>query len=182
MCVTLNQVARLIERGQLTSEDLKLVECMLLKQARAEGSFEGDIEKWHPYRNQQTLWRSRSRLRNSELSDHSKYPIYLLKHNPIIELLIRQHHEELLYAGIAHTLAEMRRKFWPKCGTEAKRVLNRCMVYKFSKPFKLPVMLNLPENRVQRSRTFAHVGLCCLGLLSVKNDRGVNKRCGKARK
>ncbi|VDK89249.1 unnamed protein product [Onchocerca ochengi] len=67
---------------------------------------------------------------------------------------------------IAHTLAEMRRKFWiPKGRSEVKRILNKCRACKrwTTKPFKLPDMPNLPENRVTRSRTFAHVGLDYLG-------------------
>ncbi|VDM94746.1 unnamed protein product, partial [Onchocerca ochengi] len=73
----------------------------------------------------------------------------------------------------------MRRKFWiPKGRSEVKRVLNKCRICKrwTTKPFKLPDMPNLPENRVTRSKTFAHVGLDYLGPLSVKIDSGLTKR------
>ncbi|VBB29654.1 unnamed protein product [Acanthocheilonema viteae] len=113
-----------------------------------------------------------------ELNESSKHSIYLQRHNPITELLIKQTHEDLLHAGIAHTLAEMRRKFWtPKGRTEVKWVLNHCMACKrwTTKPFKLPAMHSLPEQWVTRSRTFAHIGLDYLGPLSFKNDNGVTK-------
>ncbi|VDN01919.1 unnamed protein product, partial [Onchocerca ochengi] len=64
-------------------------------------------------------------------------------------LLIRRQHEALYHAGIAHTLSEMRRKFWiPKGRMEVKR----------------------------RSRTFAQIGLDYLGPLSIKIENGVTKR------
>ncbi|VDM95335.1 unnamed protein product [Onchocerca ochengi] len=59
-----------------------------------------------------TTHRSLRRLENSELEKGSKRPIYLPRRNSITEFLIQQHHEDLIHAGVAHTLAEMRRKFW----------------------------------------------------------------------
>ncbi|VDP17497.1 unnamed protein product [Onchocerca flexuosa] len=67
----------------------------------------------------QNLWRSLSRLENSELEEGGKRPICLPRHNPITELLIQQHQVDLLHAGIVHSLAEMRHKFWiPKGRSE----------------------------------------------------------------
>uniref|UniRef100_A0A8R1XYB1 Integrase catalytic domain-containing protein n=1 Tax=Onchocerca volvulus TaxID=6282 RepID=A0A8R1XYB1_ONCVO len=161
------------------NEDYNLAELILIKQAQAEGITEEERKKWNLYRDDQSLWRSLSRLENSELEEGSKHPIYLPRHNPVTELLIQQYHEDLFHAGIAHTLAEMRRRFWiPKGRSEVKRVLNKCRACKrwTTKPFKLPDMPNLPENRVIRSRTFAHVGLDYMGPLSVKIDSGLTKR------
>lgn len=45
-----------------------------------------------------------------------------------------------------------------------------------TKPFQLPVMPSLPEIRVKRSRTFAHIDLEYLGPLSVKVDCGIIER------
>ncbi|VDN53655.1 unnamed protein product [Dracunculus medinensis] len=49
-----------------------------------------------------------SRLENSELSENSKHPIYLPRHNIITELLLMCYHENLHHIGIAHTLSTMR--------------------------------------------------------------------------
>ncbi|VBB35409.1 unnamed protein product, partial [Acanthocheilonema viteae] len=168
-----------IEKERFTSEDYNLAELILIKQAQAEGIIEDEKEKWNLYLDDQGLWRSLNRLESSELEVGSKRSIYLPRHNPITEFLIQQYHEDLIHAGVAHTLAEMRRKFWvPKGRSEVKRVLNKCRACKrwTTKPFKLPDMPNLPENRVTRSRTSAHVGLDYMGPLSVKIDSGLTKR------
>uniref|UniRef100_A0AAF5Q3S8 Integrase_H2C2 domain-containing protein n=1 Tax=Wuchereria bancrofti TaxID=6293 RepID=A0AAF5Q3S8_WUCBA len=117
------------------------------------------------------LWRSTSRLVNSELPETSKYPIYLPRHNPITELLILHQHENLCHAGIAHTLSELRSRFWiPKGRTEVKRIINRCRICKRwnSRSFKLPPMASLPETRVNRSRAFALLAWIILALFQSK--------------
>uniref|UniRef100_A0A1I7W3X7 Integrase_H2C2 domain-containing protein n=1 Tax=Loa loa TaxID=7209 RepID=A0A1I7W3X7_LOALO len=120
------------------------------------------------------LWRSPSRLENSELDEESKHPIYSPRHNKVTELLIRQQHEKLHHAGTAHVLSEMRRKIWIPKG----RMEVRCAGCKLwtTKPFKLPAMPNLPESPVSRSRIFAKIGLDYFGLLSIKIEVGVTKR------
>uniref|UniRef100_A0A1I7VB31 Uncharacterized protein n=1 Tax=Loa loa TaxID=7209 RepID=A0A1I7VB31_LOALO len=58
---------------------------------------------------------------------------------------------ELYPAGIAHTLSELRHKFWiPKGRTEVKRIIDNYTSCKrwSANPFKLPIMQNLLETEV----------------------------------
>uniref|UniRef100_A0A1I7VKP2 Integrase catalytic domain-containing protein n=1 Tax=Loa loa TaxID=7209 RepID=A0A1I7VKP2_LOALO len=146
----------------------------ILKQAQSEGVNDDEINKWNLfYTEDDKLWRSASRLENSELPETSKYPIYLPRHNPITELIILQQHENLCHAGITHTLSELRSRFWiPKGRTEVKRMINKCRICKRwnSRSFKLPPMASLPETRVNRSRAFAYVGVDYFGPLSIKGN------------
>uniref|UniRef100_A0A1I7VXD3 DUF5641 domain-containing protein n=1 Tax=Loa loa TaxID=7209 RepID=A0A1I7VXD3_LOALO len=55
-----------------------------LQQAQSEGVNDDEINKWNLfYTEDDKLWRSTSRLENSELPETSKYPMYLPRHNPI---------------------------------------------------------------------------------------------------
>ncbi|KAL3998738.1 Pao retrotransposon peptidase family protein [Acanthocheilonema viteae] len=117
-----------IKGNHMTKNDYDTAEWLLLRQAQSEGITE-EINKWSLYQDEiSKLWRTRSRLENSELDEESKYPIYLPNHNIISELLIKQKHEKLYHARIAHTLCELRRKFWiPKGRSAVKRVISWCM-------------------------------------------------------
>uniref|UniRef100_A8QAW8 Integrase core domain containing protein n=1 Tax=Brugia malayi TaxID=6279 RepID=A8QAW8_BRUMA len=169
-----------IERNRFTAEDYKVSEWLLIRQAQSEGISDDEINKWNLFHTEDDkLWRSTSRLVNSELPETSKYPIYLPRHNPITELLILYQHENLCHSGIAHTLSELRSRFWiPKGMTEVKRIINRCRIRKRwnSRSFKLPPMASLPETRVNRSRAFARVGVDYFGPLLIKGNSVSTKR------
>ncbi|VDM93230.1 unnamed protein product [Onchocerca ochengi] len=169
-----------IKGNYMTRNDYDTAEWLLIRQAQSEGIREEEINTWSLSQDETSkLWRTRSRLENSELDDESKYPIYLPNHNIISELLIKQQHEKLYHASIAHTSCELRRKFWiPKGRSAVKRVISWCMDWKRwrAKPFKLPATPNLPQTRVVRSRTFEKVGLDYMGPLSIKSDNRIIKR------
>uniref|UniRef100_A0A1I7VZY6 Integrase catalytic domain-containing protein n=1 Tax=Loa loa TaxID=7209 RepID=A0A1I7VZY6_LOALO len=170
------------EETELTSYELAEATKILIMQAQSEGLNEKEINKWNLYYSDtHSLWKCRSRLDNTSTGIYpdSLNLIYLPRHNPITKLIIQHQHEDLYHAGIAHTLSELRRNFWiPKGRTEVKSVLNKCMACKRwrAKPFKLPVMPNVPETRIKRTRTFEHVGLDYLGPFSIKGESGLIKR------
>uniref|UniRef100_A0A1I7VE46 Integrase catalytic domain-containing protein n=1 Tax=Loa loa TaxID=7209 RepID=A0A1I7VE46_LOALO len=170
------------EETELTSYELAEATKILIMQAQSEGLNEKEINKWNLYYSDtHSLWKCRSRLDNTNTGIYpdSLNLIYLPRHNPITKLIIQHQHEDLCHAGIAHTLSELRRNFWiPKGRTEVKNILNKCMACKRwrAKPFKLPVMPNVPETRIKRTRTFKHIGLDYLGPLSIKGESGLTKR------
>uniref|UniRef100_A0A1I7VAL5 Integrase_H2C2 domain-containing protein n=1 Tax=Loa loa TaxID=7209 RepID=A0A1I7VAL5_LOALO len=160
------------EKPKLTSYELAEATKALIRQAQSEGINEKEVNKWNLYySNTHSLWKCRSRLDNTSMGIYSGSLNLICL--PITKLFIQHQHEDLHHAGIAHTLSELRRNFWiPKGRTEVKSVLNKCMACKRwrAKPFKLPVMPNVPETRIKRTRTFEHVGLDYLGPLSIKGE------------
>ncbi|VDM94806.1 unnamed protein product, partial [Onchocerca ochengi] len=170
------------EETDLTSYELAEATKVLIIQAQSKGINDKEINKWnHYYSDTHSLWKFRSRLDNISVGIHpdSLNLIYLPRHNPVTKLLIQHQHEDLCHAGIAHTLSELRRKFWILKGRmEVKGILNKCMACKRwrAKPFKLPVMPTVPETRIIRIRTFEHVGLDYLGPLFIKGESGLIKR------
>ncbi|VBB35486.1 unnamed protein product, partial [Acanthocheilonema viteae] len=148
---------------ELTSYELAAATKALIIQAQSEGINDEEINKWNLYYcDKHYIWKCRSRLDNTSIGIYPDSLNLSSKAYSITKLLIQHQHEDLCHAGIAHTLSELRRNFWtPKGRTEVKSVLNKCMACKRwrAKPFKLPVMPNVPETRIKRTRTFEHVGL-----------------------
>ncbi|MCP9257891.1 Integrase core domain containing protein [Dirofilaria immitis] len=165
-------------RSQLTVADLILANIVLIKQTQSEGITEEEINKCSLYYDERDgCWKFKTRLDNLKQYESNSHLIYLPRHNHIIEIFIQRQHEKLYHAGIAHTLSELRTEYWiPKGRTEVKRVLNKCRSCKRwkTKPFKLPIMLNLPK--IERTRTFENIGLDYLGPLSIKNETRIVKR------
>ncbi|VDN02074.1 unnamed protein product, partial [Onchocerca ochengi] len=164
----------------MTKDNYEIAEWLFIRQAQSTEITEEQINTWNLYQDETNkIWRSKGRLENSELNSECKYPISLPNQNTITELLIKHQHEELYHAGIAHTLCEIRRRFWiPKGRSTVKRVISSCMGCKCwtAKPVKPPEMPNLPETRVKQSRTFERNGLDYLGPLPIKSDNGMVKR------
>ena len=92
-------------------------------------------------------------------------PILLPTWEKIVELLIEDHHKKTFHAGVNHTLAQIRMKYWiPKGRAEVKRVLRKCNVcQKYQGPFKMPSMSPWPSHKVIRSLPFHYNGLDYFG-------------------
>uniref|UniRef100_A0A1I7VYT7 DUF1758 domain-containing protein n=1 Tax=Loa loa TaxID=7209 RepID=A0A1I7VYT7_LOALO len=147
-----------ITGSKMSKDDYNLAEWLLIRQAQSQNITSEEMERWNLFQQKNDkLWRSNSRLENSELDNESKYPIYLPNKNDITKLIIWQQHDRLYHAGVAHTLSAIRCRFWiPKGRATIKRTISSCMACKRwkAKPFKLPPMSSVPESRVMRSRSF----------------------------
>uniref|UniRef100_A0A8R1XP54 Integrase_H2C2 domain-containing protein n=1 Tax=Onchocerca volvulus TaxID=6282 RepID=A0A8R1XP54_ONCVO len=167
-----------IEGNLITSYEYEFALKLLIRQAQSEGLTAEEMQKYNlHYTND--FWQFIHRLQIPDKRKDVSYAIYLPRYNKITELIIQHYHEEMLHAGIAHTISELRKLYWiPKGRTEVKRVLNKCTRCKRwkAKPFKLPPMPNYPESRIKPSRTFARIGLDYLGPITVKTEIGSRKR------
>lgn len=163
---------------QITLYEYDFAVELLLSQAQTEGLSGEEMEKYNLYY-MNGLWRCKGRLQFPTHDSCTSYLICLPRHNRITETIIQTNHERIHHGGIPHTISELKRLYWiPKGRAEVKRVLNKCYGCKRwkTKPFKLPPMPNYPESRIERSRTFARIGLDYLGPVNAKTENGLVKR------
>uniref|UniRef100_A0A7E4ZZU5 Integrase catalytic domain-containing protein n=1 Tax=Panagrellus redivivus TaxID=6233 RepID=A0A7E4ZZU5_PANRE len=147
-----NWIIRQIQQ-QITLTDKRINELALFKDANG-------------------IWRQHSRLQQaSELSDETKNPI-LLGHTTETELLILDIHRRLGHASESMILAELRQRFTLPQGRKIIRntLRRRCLDCRRRKarPFKLPVMPDLPQSRISMAEVFQHVGIDYAGPFTVK--------------
>ena len=124
------------------------------------------------------LLRCYGRYLNAEIDESSKFPKLLPRREHFTQLLIKEIHERLIHAGVAHTLAQIREEYWiPKGRIEVRSVVSRCLVCRKHEgaPFHLPGMPPWPRERVSRSNPFQFVGLDYLGPIYVKGNQEMRK-------
>ncbi|VDO83003.1 unnamed protein product [Heligmosomoides polygyrus] len=70
----------------------------------------------------------RGRLNNANLTFNTRQPIFIQTKTPLSEAIVRENHTPL-HCGIAHTIANVRRKYWiPKLRQLARRVIQGCVI------------------------------------------------------
>ena len=117
------------------------------------------------------LIRCYGRLSNADLPEETINPILLPTREKVVELLIEDHHKKTFHAGVNHTLAQVRMRYWiPKGRAEVKQVLGKCNVCQKYQgcPFKMPSMSPWPNNKVIRSLSFQYSSLDYFGPLYIK--------------
>ncbi|XP_065180039.1 uncharacterized protein LOC135810477 [Sycon ciliatum] len=116
------------------------------------------------------LLRCHGRLDNAQLPEDATRPMLISRHSKLSTLIIREVHARLIHAGVSHTLAQIRQKYWlPQGRAAVKAVLSKCVICQKheGQPFRLPQMPQLPAERVQQSHPFQYIGLDYLGPFSV---------------
>ena len=124
------------------------------------------------------LLRCYGRYLNAEIDESSNFPKLLPRHEHFTQLLIKEVHECLIHAGVAHTLAQIREEYWiPKGRVEVRSVVSRCLICRKHEgaSFQLPGMPPWPRERVSRSNPFQFVGLDYLGPIYVKGNQEMKK-------
>lgn len=101
-----------------------------------------------------------------------KHPIFLSRSSELFKQIILDIHYKSYHAGLQHTLAAYRERFWtPKGRSSAKVVLHRYCLYckkMRAKSFKLPEMAPLPVERLEKLTPWKSVGLGYMGSFSIK--------------
>ena len=126
------------------------------------------------------LLRAGGRIQNEILPIEQRNPVILPKCH-ITDLIIAHCHNAIKHQGINFTLNEIRSNgFWVIGGYQvvAKTIRNCTTCNRLrGKPVEQR-MADLPDERVEASPPFTHVGMDCFGPLMTKSGRKVFKRYG----
>ena len=97
------------------------------------------------------ILRCYGRFLNAEIDESSKFPKLLPQHEHFTHLLIKEVHEQLIHAGVAHILAQIREEYWILKGRiEVRSVLSQYSICRKHEgaSFQLPHMPPWPRERV----------------------------------
>ncbi|XP_018307413.1 uncharacterized protein [Mycetomoellerius zeteki] len=131
----------------------------------------------NPFLDQDGIIRVGGRLQGSNLSFAQKHPILLPSRNPLTDIIIREIHESNYHAGIQHTLAAMRQRFWVFDGrNQVRKVIRTCVrCFRFDSNNVQPKMGNLPAVRVSEAIPFSNTGIDFCGPFYIKERKFRNK-------
>ena len=124
------------------------------------------------------LVRSAGRIGNSNLNEATKQPVLLPENSLLAELIVRDIHERNLHCGVSEVLAHLREHYWmPRGRQRIKSILRKCFtcLKVQGKPFKAPMMPDLPEDRVNQTKPFEITGVDYTGAISVKSGNSIIK-------
>ena len=121
------------------------------------------------------------RLSEAEVAFEVKHPIILPNSHHLTDLIIQRFHHEVGHAGLNHTWASLRNRYWIiRGGAAVRRVLGKCLVCRrWRAPVQQQVMADLPRARLQAHKpAFSETGVDYFGPIFVKQGRNKLKRWG----
>lgn len=94
-----------------------------------------------------------------------KHPILISGKHYFSKLLFQYQHKQMMHSGPQAFLYHLRESWWPIGGRDlARKVVNECIICKRIRgKTLLPIMGNLPEQRVTQSYPFERCGVDCAG-------------------
>ena len=119
------------------------------------------------------------RLKNAKNQEVCKFPCILPYDQPVTKLIVREYHQKA-HQGTEWTLSLLRQKFWiTRSRGVIKQVRKECVTCKklYDQP-KNQQMADIPEERLEMVKPFAHVGIDCFGPFYIKQGRHEVKRYG----
>lgn len=126
-----------------------------------------------PFVDSEGILRVGGRLRKSNLSSRSKYPIILPKKHHLTKLIIEQAHKLTLHGGPS-LMSSFLKDYWIFGKTEQiKRVVKNCITcFPYNCKPQQQIMADLPRDRIIQHRSFLHSGVDYAGPIYTKNFVG----------
>lgn len=143
---------------------------------------EKSLRKLAPFIDDNGIIRVGGRLRNSDLSFDSKFPILLPRNHCLTELIILDAHEKYLHAGFRTLHNLLLQRFWILSARRAiQHCLSRCIRCFRTRPQSyVPYMGDLPSYRVSQIKAFSHVAIDFCGPFFITMSRHRGNRSQKA--
>ena len=130
-----------------------------------------NIYDLNPFIYEKGLLRVGGRLIRTSLEYASRHQIILPKQSHLIQLIIREKHEEVKHFSVNYVLNAIRSKYWPGQGRAmVKRTLRSCVICKKLRGVPLEqIMADLPTSRVEAcGSTFKFTGVDLFGPIITK--------------
>ncbi|VDO95375.1 unnamed protein product [Heligmosomoides polygyrus] len=90
-----------------------------------------------PYKDSDSIWRSKGRLGNAAIENDAKNPIIIAPKTTLAQHLIREAHGDF-HKGIEHTIATVRETYWiPRLRQQARSLISQCVKCPLSAPSDL---------------------------------------------
>uniref|UniRef100_A0A914Y218 Integrase catalytic domain-containing protein n=1 Tax=Panagrolaimus superbus TaxID=310955 RepID=A0A914Y218_9BILA len=110
---TLQYPFTLFQQTRKTALNVMFIEHWLIKLVQHKNPpEEKNSKKFRIKKDEHGIYRCYGRLANSDLSESTKYPIWLPKKVPLTKLIIDHVHQLMHHSGTRTTLAELRQKYW----------------------------------------------------------------------
>ncbi|XP_030746008.1 uncharacterized protein LOC115874849, partial [Sitophilus oryzae] len=142
----------------------------------------GRLSHIQPFFDKDKIMRVGGRLGNTDLDFNRKFPIILSSKHIFSELLFDREHRRLLHCGPQHLLASICQSYWPLGGRNlARKIYRECVkCFRTHPKSSVPLMGNLPKNRITPAPAFYRTGVDYAGPFSVKDRQGRGCKITKA--
>ena len=134
----------------------------------------------HPlklYLDEDGIIRSGGRMQKAQIGAFARFPIFLTKNSPLIDLRVLEAHIGTCHGGQELTKVRLRNNFWVQnITTKIKKIIKTCYACKRASgpPFRKPTVPALPEHRIT-FKPYNILGIDATGHVWLKNDSTGNK-------
>ncbi|XGW22154.1 hypothetical protein V3C99_004829, partial [Haemonchus contortus] len=160
----------------LSAKEIKDAETLLITQHQAahlRPQYRKELVKNLDVREDKNhIVRANGRLNKANLDADAKNPIVIAPKTEMSRLIIAESHDTY-HKSVAHTMSDIRQKFWiPRLREQVKKYIRKCIPCQKlnALPYKYPQMPDLPSIRVTRARPFQHIGLDYFGPIPIREE------------
>ncbi|XP_049886962.1 uncharacterized protein LOC126381521 [Pectinophora gossypiella] len=152
----------------------------ILKHKRVKGN--SCLKSLNPYLDHEQILRVGGRLRHANICEGSKHPFILDYKGALTSLIIADAHQKTLHGGLQLMLCKLRTKFWIiRAKNVVRKHIHKCLVCaRANAKSRSQVMGDLPDMRVNPSRSFLYTGVDFAGPYNVLMSKGRGAKTNKA--
>ena len=159
----------------------KLPECFKVDSKQQRNLQNNELRQTVIFLEEKGTIRMKGRLKHSNFDDKAKHPILLTAKQPVVQLLLKKAHRDILHEGKKYARKMLQQEYWIIGLRNAlKKIKSRCSKCRHRNANRThPPMTGLPRERLdEHVFPFTHTGVDYFGLFAVKFLRRTLKiRC-----